>query len=66
MPRKKTPPARPAARPRPQRTGRDVHVHLDPDLVARLLVYINRQQHPPTMTRVIEAALRDYLAARGF
>jgi hypothetical protein len=41
-------------------------ITLDDDLEAALDAYGKRQEVPPVLTSVVQAALREYLARRGF
>ena len=41
-----------------------ISLALDPELLKRLEVWMDKQEFPPTKTAVIETALRDFLDAR--
>lgn len=47
------------------RRKRMVSFALDPELIAQLEAWLEKQELPTTKTAVIEAALREFLRSRG-
>lgn len=46
------------------RLKKPLHLAIDPELLQRLKDWIERQEVQPSMTAVLEAALREWLDAR--
>jgi hypothetical protein len=49
-----------------KRPGRPVFVRLRPELDEALEAFLRSKRLAPSLTRVVEAALEDFLASQGF
>lgn len=49
-----------------QRSGRNVNAWLDSELMSALQDYMQSLEVPPTLTRVLELTVREFLQKRGF
>ncbi len=64
--RRPRPPAKPGDKKKPNRSGRPIMVWVDTDVGEALDRFIDGQRMPPTLTDVVELALREFLKAEGF
>ena len=54
------------AKSKPSRTGRSIHVYVDPAIADALDRFMESQRLPPSMTSVVELALKSFLKGEGF
>lgn len=56
----------PVPKTKPSRTGRSIHVYVDPEIAEALDRFMESQRLPPSMTSVVELALKSFLKGEGF